>query len=208
LNWTVNDVIQWIEKANEKIQTNKQYLTQLDQAVGDGDHGINMSRGFRILVEKLQDTEYTSVTQALKDVAMTIISNVGGAAGPLYGTAFLRFSLVTDNKKELDETTLSKGMVAAVSGMKQRGRAAVGEKTLIDVWDPVAVYMEEAEMIAPDQIIKIAEQAMESTKDIKATKGRAAYLKDRSIGHIDPGAMSSYYILTAFAEVLQGADAS
>lgn len=208
MNWTVNDVIQWIEKANEKIQTNKQYLTQLDQAVGDGDHGINMSRGFRILVEKLQDTEYTSVTQALKDVAMTIISNVGGAAGPLYGTAFLRFSLVTDNKKELDETTLSKGMVAAVSGMKQRGRAAVGEKTLIDVWDPVAVYMEEAEMIAPDQIIKIAEQAMESTKDIKATKGRAAYLKDRSIGHIDPGAMSSYYILTAFAEVLQGADAS
>jgi len=208
LNWTVNDVIQWIEKANEKIQTNKQYLTQLDQAVGDGDHGINMSRGFRILVEKLQDTEYTSVTQALKDVAMTIISNVGGAAGPLYGTAFLRFSLVTDNKKELDETTLSKGMVAAVSGMKQRGRAAVGEKTLIDVWEPVAVYMEEAEMIAPDQIIKIAEQAMESTKEIKATKGRAAYLKDRSIGHIDPGAMSSYYILTAFAEVLQGADAS
>lgn len=208
MNWTVNDVIQWIEKANEKIQTNKQYLTQLDQAVGDGDHGINMSRGFRILVEKLQDTEYTSVTQALKDVAMTIISNVGGAAGPLYGTAFLRFSLVTDNKKELDETTLSKGMVAAVSGMKQRGRAAVGEKTLIDVWDPVAVYMEEAEMIAPDQIIKIAEQAMESTKEIKATKGRAAYLKDRSIGHIDPGAMSSYYILTAFAEVLQGADAS
>ena len=208
MNWTVNDVIQWIEKANEKIQTNKQYLTQLDQAVGDGDHGINMSRGFRILVEKLQDTEYTSVTQALKDVAMTIISNVGGAAGPLYGTAFLRFSLVTDNKKELDETTLSKGMVAAVSGMKQRGRAAVGEKTLIDVWEPVAVYMEEAEMIAPDQIIKIAEQAMESTKEIKATKGRAAYLKDRSIGHIDPGAMSSYYILTAFAEVLQGADAS
>ncbi len=208
MNWTVNDVIQWIEKANEKIQTNKQYLTQLDQAVGDGDHGINMSRGFRILVEKLQDTEYTSVTQALKDVAMTIISNVGGAAGPLYGTAFLRFSLVTDNKKELDETTLSKGMVAAVSGMKQRGRAAVGEKTLIDVWEPVAVYMEEVEMIVPDQIIKIAEQAMESTKEIKATKGRAAYLKDRSIGHIDPGAMSSYYILTAFAEVLQGVDAS
>lgn len=208
MNWTVNDVIQWIEKANEKIQMNKQYLTQLDQAVGDGDHGINMSRGFRILVEKLQDTEYTSVTQALKDVAMTIISNVGGAAGPLYGTAFLRFSLVTDNKKELDETTLSKGMVAAVSGMKQRGRAAVGEKTLIDVWEPVAVYMEEVEMIVPDQIIKIAEQAMESTKEIKATKGRAAYLKDRSIGHIDPGAMSSYYILTAFAEVLQGVDAS
>lgn len=208
MNWTVNNVIQWIEKANEKIQTNKQYLTQLDQAVGDGDHGINMSRGFRILVEKLQDTEYTSVTQALKDVAMTIISNVGGAAGPLYGTAFLRFSLATDNKKELDETTLSKGMVAAVSGMKQRGRAAVGEKTLIDVWEPVAVYMEEVEMIVPDQIIKIAEQAMESTKEIKATKGRAAYLKDRSIGHIDPGAMSSYYILTAFAEVLQGVDAS
>lgn len=204
MNFTVNDVIQWMEKANEKIQMNKTYLTKLDQAIGDGDHGINMARGFQVLVEKLQNTSYKTVAEVLKDVAMTIISHVGGAAGPLYGTAFLRFSLATGDEKEIDQAVFSKGMEAAVSGIKERGKANVGEKTLVDVWEPVATYIKEAENIQVDQMTDRAEQAMLSTKEKAATKGRAAYLKDRSIGHIDPGAMSSYYILKALAEVLQG----
>src|SRR5690625_278223 len=136
MKWTIDEIIQWMDKTNEKIQTNKQYLSSLDRAIGDGDHGINMARGFKVVVEKIHDTSYANISQLIKDIAMTIIRHVGGASGPLYGTAFLRFSLATKQAEVIDTSIFAKGMMAAVAGLKQRGRAMVGEKTLIDVWEP------------------------------------------------------------------------
>lgn len=204
LNWTTEEIRQWMDKLNDNIQTNKQLLTKLDQAIGDGDHGINMARGFQKVVDKLHETTYTSISDILKDIAMSIISNVGGASGPLYGTAFLRLSAAVVNVKTMDQAVLSKGVTSAVAGIKQRGKAAIGEKTAIDVWEPVADYLAGRDDISPHELRKIAEEAMEETKDMQATKGRAAYLKERSIGHVDPGAMSSYFIFKSLAEVLEG----
>ena len=204
MKWTTDEIIQWMDKTNEKIQTNKEYLSSLDRAIGDGDHGINMARGFKVVVEKIHDTSYANISQLLKDIAMTIIHHVGGASGPLYGTAFLRFSLATKQAEVIDTSIFAKGMMAAVAGLKQRGRAMVGEKTLIDVWEPVTLYIKETETIASNEIKRIAKEAMEKTKSLQATKGRAAYLKERSIGHVDPGAMSSYYMFLSLAEVLEG----
>lgn len=201
--WTVDDIILWMNKINEKMQTNKRELTMLDQKIGDGDHGINMSRGFEKAVGKLNHSTYESVTETLKEVAMAIISNVGGASGPLYGTAFLRFSLATKNIQTIDSSVFTKGISAAVSGMKQRGRATTGEKTLIDVWKIVEEYLNTVEEVDTEKLKQVAEDAMNKTKAMRATKGRAAYLKERSIGHIDPGAMSSYLIFVALAEVME-----
>lgn len=208
LNWTVEDTIAWMQKANEYMQHNKQSLTRLDQAIGDGDHGINMTRGFQAVVDKLSVTTYTSVSELLKDIAMTLLSNVGGASGPLYGTVFLRMSFACKNKERIDQTVWTKGLLEAVSGIKQRGKASFGEKTLLDVWEPVATYMKENEQLHATHIREVAHDALETTRERLATKGRAAYLKERSIGHLDPGAMSSYYIIRAFTEVLEGGNKS
>lgn len=204
MNWTVQDITEWMQKANAKIQENKQYLTKLDQAIGDGDHGINMARGFQAVTDKLAVTTYPSITEVLKDIAMTLISTVGGAAGPLYGTFFLRLSFASEGVKTLDQVTWTKGLLAAIAGMKQRGRADYGEKTLIDVWEPVATYFSETADMDANYVQEIATKALETTRGRMATKGRAAYLKERSIGHVDPGAMSSYYIITAFTEMFEG----
>lgn len=202
--WKEVDIVSWMDKTNEKIQANKSELTILDRNIGDGDHGINMSRGFQKMADQLQETTYSSVSAILKDVAMLMIRHIGGASGPLYGTAFLRLSLATENVQTIDTTTLAKGFHAATAGIKQRGKAKSGEKTLIDVWSPVTKYMNDTEEINPRKLVQVAELAMENTEDMQAKKGRAAYLKERSIGHIDPGAMSSYLLFQSFAEVLEG----
>lgn len=195
---------QWLEKTNEKIQENKQYLTKLDQAIGDGDHGINMARGFHEVVHTINAKEYEHVSAVFKDTAMTVMSKVGGAAGPLYGTAFLRLSLSLKGKELVNYSALMNGLADAVTGIKQRGKAVAGEKTLVDVWEPVVRKMAALENIDPEKLVETAKTAMEQTKEMTATKGRAAYFKEKSIGHIDPGAMSSYYLFTALADVLKG----
>ena len=200
----VNNVKQWLIKTNEKIQKNKQYLTKLDQAVGDGDHGINMARGFEAVVQRITNKRYEHVSDILKDTAMTVMSKVGGAAGPLYGTAFLRLSLSFKGKETIDYSDLVKGLEDAVKGIKQRGRSTEGEKTLVDVWDPVVNQMLNQDDVNPEQMTETAKMAIEKTKEMVATKGRAAYFKEKSIGHIDPGAMSSYYVISALADVLKG----
>lgn len=202
--WKEDDVITWMDKTNDKIQQKKSELTVLDRNIGDGDHGINMARGFEKMMEQLRETTYSSVSATFKEIAMLMIRHIGGAAGPLYGTAFLRLSLVTENVNTIDTTVLANGIHAATSGIKQRGKAESGEKTLIDVWSPVAKYMNETDKINPTKLTQIAKEAMENTKDMQATKGRASYLRERSIGHIDPGAMSSYLLFQSFAEVLKG----
>ncbi|WP_281974587.1 dihydroxyacetone kinase subunit DhaL [Halobacillus litoralis] len=200
---TANDIITWMNKTNEKIQNNKEHLTSLDQAVGDGDHGINMARGFKEVVAKLDDNSYENASDALKDTAMTLMSKVGGAAGPLYGTAFLKLSTSLKDKIA-DYSHFVTGLEESLEGLKQRGKSQEGEKTLIDVWAPVIEKMKEQEDFDAALLKDTAAGALEKTKDIKATKGRASYLGDRSIGHLDPGSVSSYYVFEALAETIEG----
>lgn len=198
----VEDIIRWFELANEKIQQNKAYLTSLDQPIGDGDHGINMARGYQEAVHTLQANDYNDPSEVLKDASMVLLSKVGGASGPLYGTAFLKFSMKVKGHKWIDAGLLATGLEAAVVGLMQRGKSEVGEKTLIDVWNPVTEFISKGNF-DPDDLVVIAKTSMEKTKEIMATKGRAAYFKERSIGHIDPGSASSFYIFEALAEVLR-----
>lgn len=187
------------------IIDNKNYLTELDSAIGDGDHGINMARGFKKLKEKLDDNEYNSRSKIFKDSAMTLISNVGGASGPLYGTAFLNISkVITDKKLTLDE--LIEIAEEAIAGIQKRGNAEAGEKTMLDTIIPAADSLKESRENedeleeALNKCLKKAKEGMKDTIDMKATKGRASYLGERSIGHQDPGATSSYLIIKTFIE--------
>lgn len=189
-------------KANEYMQENKAYLTELDQAIGDSDHGINMSRGFQEVVKKLEQSSYDDVATVFKDVAMTLMSKVGGASGPLYGTAFLKLSMAVKGKGTVDKGDIAAGLDAAAQGIQQRGKSTTGEKTMVDVWVPVVSWWNEQSEIDAADLEKTVEEAMESTKPMKATKGRASYLKEKSVGHIDPGSASSYYIFKSLAEVL------
>ncbi|WP_019153554.1 dihydroxyacetone kinase subunit DhaL [Robertmurraya massiliosenegalensis] len=199
----VQQVLNWLEKTNEKIQRNKEYLTSLDQAIGDGDHGINMSRGFQEVMSKTSATSYNSVSDLLKDVAMTLLSKVGGASGPLYGTAFLKMSMAVKGKEPIDKPALEDAFEEALNGILQRGKAQLGDKTLVDVWTPVVNFLKEHTGIEGPQLEEVAKNAMESTKEVMAKKGRAAYLKERSIGQLDPGSVSSYYLFASLAEVLE-----
>lgn len=203
MNLKIQDFKQWMMKTYDKLKDNRDYLTELDQIIGDGDHGINMERGFRAVLEKIRETDYETIEELLKDVAMTVISKVGGAAGPLYGTAFLRMAPSFAGLKEADVKSFSQGLEAALAGIKARGRGEVGEKTLIDVWAPVLELLEESPVFDGDQLEIRAKDAAEKTEDLMATKGRAAYFKEKSLGHIDPGAMSSYYLFSALAEVIK-----
>ncbi|TKC18950.1 dihydroxyacetone kinase subunit DhaL [Robertmurraya kyonggiensis] len=198
----VQQVLNWLEKTNEKIQMNKEYLTSLDRAIGDGDHGINMSRGFQEVIDKTSTTTYTSVSDLFKDVAMTLLSKVGGASGPLYGTAFLKMSMIVKNREPIDKKTLEDALESALEGILQRGKANLNDKTLVDVWTPVVDLLKDKEVIKGSELEEVSKNAMESTKERMAKKGRAAYLKERSIGHLDPGSVSSYYLFASLAEVL------
>ncbi|MDY0393310.1 dihydroxyacetone kinase subunit DhaL [Virgibacillus halophilus] len=179
-------------------------MTKLDQATGDGDHGVNMARGFSEVVKKISDADYQAPGEVFKDAAMTLMSKIGGASGPLYGTAFLRLSTICKDDNPVDLPVFAKALQAATEGIKQRGKAEAGEKTMIDVWEPVSNYFQEATSLDAGKLVETAENAMEATKDLTATKGRAAYFKERSKGAVDPGAASSYYIFSALAEVLKG----
>ncbi|WP_186577071.1 dihydroxyacetone kinase subunit DhaL [Aquibacillus kalidii] len=199
---SLKDSIDWMNIMNQKIQDNKQYLTKLDQAIGDGDHGINMARGFNEVVSKLSVTEYESVSDVFKDVAMTLMGKVGGASGPLYGTAFLKMSLASKGK-EVDQQVFATAVNDALQGIKQRGKSTEGEKTLVDVWAPVVNFFQKEQEVLPNALINCASEAVEESKTIKATKGRAAYLGERSVGHLDPGSVSSFYLFESLAEVLE-----
>ncbi|MGE8203109.1 dihydroxyacetone kinase subunit DhaL [Heyndrickxia sp. NPDC080065] len=203
MNLTINDTLKWMEKINGKIQTNKKYLTSLDQAIGDGDHGINMARGFQEVINKTTIVNYETVSDCFKDVAMTLMSKVGGASGPLYGTAFLKMSMAVRGKTSLNKELFTTAINEAIMGISQRGRAKEGDKTLLDVWQPILRFLQEHDSINWDDFESFAKNAMEATKDIMALKGRAAYLKERSIGHLDPGSVSSYYLFQSLAEVVR-----
>ncbi|WP_204594597.1 dihydroxyacetone kinase subunit DhaL [Clostridium sardiniense] len=199
-------VIEVINKINVKMNDNKEYLTELDAAIGDGDHGLNMSKGFNAVVDKLKDDEGENIGNILKKSGMALVSNVGGASGPLYGTAFMKGAMEVNGKRDININDFLNVLKAGLQGIKQRGKAVYGEKTMIDALEPAIKAMEESINNGDDPKIVLkngkdaAEEGVNYTKTIKATKGRASYLGDRSIGHQDAGATSCLYILETIYE--------
>lgn len=177
----------WLRLFAKKVKSNKLYLSELDAAIGDGDHGNNMARGVSAVEEGFNLKTPQDLTSALKLTAMALISKVGGASGPLYGTAFLEMAKASSKTDDLSEL-----LEAALAGIKKRGGATAGDKTMVDVWEKVLPTIKDGS-ISEDGI----EEAVEATKDMQAKKGRASYLGERSIGHLDPGAVSSGYLFNS-----------
>lgn len=194
-------IIRWLEGTRDILHDNSQYLTDLDAAIGDADHGINISRGFQEAVKGLPTVTNTDIGNILKTFGMALLSSIGGASGPLYGTFFIKAGMAVTAKEELTTEDIAVMVAEGMQGILSRGRAAVGDKTMIDTWHPaVGALADSAE--AGDNIITaltIAVDAgrsgMESTVPLQARRGRASYLGERSIGHQDPGATSAYLIL-------------
>ncbi|EAW7187220.1 dihydroxyacetone kinase subunit L [Listeria monocytogenes] len=186
--------LRWLNDFGERVQENKQLLSDLDQAIGDGDHGINMARGLSELKKVFTEKEPADLKDVFKTAGMTMVSKVGGASGPLYGTAFLNMSKAVD-ADTIDAVSLTKVIEAGLEGIEKRGKSHAGEKTMIDVWEPVVHALHQEDLT--DDVV---DAALQKTKDLKATKGRASYLGERSIGHLDPGAYSSALLFHAMLQ--------
>ena len=184
----------WMQLFNEKIQEQKDYLSDLDTPIGDGDHGANMARGMSAAVESLAAKDFASAAEVFQAVSMQLISKVGGASGPLYGSAFMGMA-----KAEKDGKDLSGVIQAGLDMIQKRGKAVPGEKTMVDVWSGLPLSLQSGGLTHE----KIG-SLVEATKDLKATKGRASYVGERSIGHIDPGSASSGLLFEALLETEAG----
>ncbi|MCC5635796.1 dihydroxyacetone kinase subunit L [Nostoc sp. CHAB 5844] len=202
-------ILQWLQIFASEIEQNQEYLTQLDAAIGDADHGINMNRGFKKVMSQLATVTNQDMGSILKTVSMTLISSVGGASGPLYGTWFLKASTVAAGKQELTTQELLELLQAGLDGVLQRGKAQREDKTMVDVLSPSveafrqAVGQSKDTLAAMQQAVAVAEQALENTKPMLAKKGRASYLGERSLGHQDPGATSAYLMLRSLLESIK-----
>lgn len=195
--------VNWISQANRRIQENKDTLSELDRAIGDGDHGINMARGFAEAEKRITARADQDLGALCQEVAMVLLSKVGGASGPLFGTAFLKMAAVLKGKDRATVSELTRAFQEAVSGIKMRGKAKLGDKTMLDVWEPVSrFFVENGEDLSWQELRIFAEEQMEKTKPLTAKKGRAAYLGPRSSGHLDPGAVSSYYLFEALCATM------
>lgn len=193
----------WLHITNERMQGQKDYLSDLDRAIGDGDHGVNMARGFQEVRNKIENQDFPDVGSLLQQVAMTIIGKVGGASGPLYGTAFLKASAALKGKVQCTNEEIANALNEALKGIKQRGKAEMGEKTMVDVWEPVITKWLGNPDLGMDELKDYAQKCMEETKEMEAKKGRAAYLGKRSVGTFDPGAVSSVILLDSLFTVLK-----
>lgn len=204
----ITDTVSVFKLIAADIEANKEYLTELDTAIGDADHGINMSRGFSVLLPKF-DGDFAAIGDVFKVAATTLISTVGGASGPLYGTLFLKMA-GTLNSEETDLQGFCTALSIGIDGVKARGKAEKGEKTMLDVLIPVLESLQASasngvsEADAYEKAVEIAKEGYEFTKTIIATKGRASYLGERSLGHIDPGSMSAYLMIKAIADYGSG----
>ena len=184
----------WMQLFNEKIQDQKAYLSDLDTPIGDGDHGANMARGMAAAVESLAAKDFASAAEVFQAVSMQLISKVGGASGPLYGSAFMGMAGAEKDGKDLSEV-----IQAGLDMIQKRGKAVPGEKTMVDVWSEIPLSLQSGDLTRE----KIG-SLVEATKDLKATKGRASYVGERSIGHIDPGSASSGLLFEALLETEAG----
>ena len=193
------------------MEEHRRALTKLDSEIGDGDHGTNMHRGFQAALERLDGAEPSSPADALKAVSMALIGKVGGAAGPLYGTAFLRASTALQDRNEVSAEDTAEALKAALEGIKQRGKAEVGDKTMVDALAPAAEAAKEAAGSAGGDVAGVfraaadaAKEGAEATVPLSARRGRASYLGARAAGHEDPGARSTSLLLDAAARALEG----
>src|SRR5579863_7954643 len=206
---TNQDIMRWLERIADVLQQNRVYLTQLDSAIGDADHGTNMDRGFTSVRGKFTTMATMDCSTCLKTVGTTLVSTVGGASGPLYGTAFLRAGMAVSGKQELAAADIVAMLEAFLGGIVARGKAQPGEKTMVDALTPALAAAKQALAEGASLAVitrrahEAAEEGMKATIPMLATKGRASYLGERSIGHQDPGATSSWLILGCLAEVCQ-----
>lgn len=202
-------VYQCLKEIGDKIMANKDFLTDLDREIGDADHGVNMARGFAAVVEKVPEDE-DDIGAALKKTGMTLLSTVGGASGPLYGTAYMEAAKVFAGKTAVSPEDFKAALEAAIAGIQKRGKAVKGEKTMLDALMPAYdAFSEKVDAGADlnealDAACAAAAEGVEYTKTIAATKGRASYLGQRSVGHQDPGATSATLTLETIRDFLKG----
>lgn len=205
---TAEHVIRFLEGVAARVKEQRAYLTELDAAIGDADHGTNLDRGFSAVLVKLPTVADQDIGTILKTTGTTLVSTVGGAAGPLYGTAFLRAGMALAERHELGADELIAALEAALAGIVARGKAQRGEKTMIDTIAPALDALKAAHAAgatlsaALDAATAAAEAGMRATIPMLATKGRASYLGERSIGHQDPGATSAYLMATVLRDTL------
>lgn len=204
---TKQQFVDWLMRCGEVFSRERDFLTRLDTEIGDADHGLNMNRGFNKVVEKLPSVADKDIGFILKNTGMTLLSSVGGASGPLFGTFFIRAAQAANAKQSLDLAELHQMMQEGVEGVVMRGKAEPGDKTMCDVWWPVVESLGQSAqqnlsvVEALQRAADSAERAVESTITMQARKGRASYLGERSIGHQDPGATSVMLMMKTLAEV-------
>ena len=186
---TIDGLKQALHHTQAEIEAQKDTLTDLDRAIGDGDHGINMSRGFEA-VSSILDEDYDSLGALSKKVGMTLMSKVGGAAGPLYGSAFIKIAAKLGDATEADFPLLKEALIDGSNSIKARGKSEAGQKTMVDVWEPFALNINEGD----DYDARLT-SLVNDTEEMIATKGRASYFGENSRGTIDPGALSSSILL-------------
>jgi dihydroxyacetone kinase-like protein len=209
---SVGQASDWIRAFAAAVAENKEYLTELDSAIGDADHGINMNRGMAAVVAKLDAGEAGDVGALLKAVGMTLVSTVGGASGPLYGTLFLEMGKSAAGKSELSGQDWADALAAGVAGVQRRGKAELGDKTMLDALVPAVDTLRSAlagGSTLDEALRRSAETAqagMTATIPLVAHKGRASYLGERSANHQDPGATSSWLLLRTAAETFATGD--
>jgi phosphoenolpyruvate---glycerone phosphotransferase subunit DhaL len=203
---TTDTVTAWMTRFAASMSEHRGELVQLDTAIGDGDHGTNMDRGMRKALENLGAKEHADTGAVLKTVAMALVSSVGGAAGPLYGTLLLQMGTALDGKPEVDLPGYAAAWRKGVVGVQARGKAEPGDKTMVDALLPAVAALEQASDLDSGlrAAASAAEQGMRDTIPLIARKGRASYLGERSRDHQDPGATSSYYLCQTAAEALAG----
>jgi len=197
---TLEQFQQWLRTFADSVHENAAFLTELDSAIGDADHGANMDRGMKAVVAAIDEGEFEAPDALFKKVGMTLVSTVGGASGPLYGTFFLRMGAALAGTQS-DAVAIGKGLRAGVEGIVARGKAELGDKTMVDAWSPAVDAFEaaasEGVATAFDAAAKAAAVGRDSVTPVVARKGRASYLGERSAGHQDPGATSTTLLLEA-----------
>ena len=203
---TRDTTLDWMRRFGAEMEEHRQELIRLDTAIGDGDHGTNMARGMRAALEKLDTGEQADPGAVLKTVAMALVSKVGGAAGPLYGTLFLQMGGAMAGTDEVDLAGYTAAWRAGLEGVQKRGKAEPNDKTMVDVLVPAVEAMEKADDLdaALRDAVEAAEGGVQATVPLEARRGRASYLGERSKGHQDPGATSTYYLYRSAAEALTG----
>lgn len=209
---TFDDALGWVRRFAEEVETNKSHLTKLDSAIGDGDHGTNMQRGMQAALAKIEDADKDDIGALFKTIGTTLVSKVGGAAGPLYGTLFMQIATPLAGGTEVTPDEWAGAFASGVEGVRKRGKADIGDKTMIDALVPARDALQEALAEgatfedALERSADAAREGMESTTPLVARKGRASYMGERSAGHQDPGATSSHLLVQSAFETLRESD--